>query len=487
MPHQNVDMKHLRKRATSGARWTATATGARILLQFVQLAILARLLRVEDFGLMAIANVVLAFAVTFGDAGVSNAIIHFRDAKREELSSLYWLNVLGGIAIFVLMWFAAPWVAHFYHQPTLASVLRAASIIFVVGPLGQQFQVLLERDLHFRRLAYVEIVALILSSVVGIVLAMRGWGVWSLVWSSLLGSGLKSLVLAAIGWSTWRPLLRFVPRECGRFLHFGAFQMGERTVNLAGQHLDKLVIGYLLGPGPLGYYELAYRFISRPYQIVNSLFTRVAFPVFSAVQKDRDRMRKGYLELIEALAAITIPLYIAMFAFAAPMVDVQLGPRYETTVSLLQILWIVGLSFALTSPAGTLLLACGRADLGFYVNVVRTSLILVGVWIGSHWGLVGIAWSLVGVVVAVMFPIQAYVRWMLVGMGWGEFMSRLLPFFGAALAVAAVGIAADRWIAWPDAVVELAVMLPASGAIYVGLLWWRARPRVERIIRLVRS
>src|SRR5262245_54226056 len=121
----DVDIKQLRRRATSGARWTATATGVRVVLQFVQLAILARLLRVEDFGLMSIANVVLAFAVAFADAGVSNAIIHYRDAKREELSSLYWLNVIGGMVIFGLMWLAAPWIANLYHQPLLAPVLRA--------------------------------------------------------------------------------------------------------------------------------------------------------------------------------------------------------------------------------------------------------------------------------------------------------------------------------------------------------------------------
>jgi O-antigen/teichoic acid export membrane protein len=258
-----VDIKHLRRRATSGARWTATATGARILLQFIQLAVLARLLRVEDFGLMAIANVVLGFAVTFSDAGVSNAIIHYRDASREELSSLYWLNVLGGVVIFALMWYASPWIARFYNQTPMADILRAASLAFIVGPLGQQFQVLFERDLRFRRIAAVEIASLVLSAVVGIVLALRGFGVWSLVWSSVLGSALKSLSLAAMGWSRWRPMARFVPRECRRFLHFGAFQMGERTLNLAGQHLDKLVIGFVMGTGPLGYYELAYRFILR--------------------------------------------------------------------------------------------------------------------------------------------------------------------------------------------------------------------------------
>ncbi|HXV13470.1 MAG TPA: MOP flippase family protein [Candidatus Krumholzibacteria bacterium] len=483
---QDVDIKHLRRRATSGARWTAAATGVRVGLQFLQLAILARLLRVEDFGVMAIANVAMAFAVTFSDAGVSNAIIHYRDAKREELSSLYWLNVLGGLVVFVAMWFAAPLVARFYHQPTLEPVLRVAASVFIVGPLGQQFQVLFERDLHFGRLSVVEIASLVAGAVVGIVLAVRGFGVWSLVWSSVLSSVLRSLGLAAIGWARWRPMLHFVPRECGRFLHFGAYQMGEKTVNLAAQHLDKLVIGYLLGTGPLGYYELAYRFISRPHQIINSLFTRVAFPVFSAVQHDRDRLRKGYLELIEAIAAIMIPLHLAMFALAEPLVGVQLGPRYETTVALLQILWIAGMAFAITSPVGTLLLACGRADIGFWINVVRTTLVIVSVFVGARWGVVGIAWALVVVVVAVMFPAQAYVRWLVVGMGWGEFVSRLTPFLAAASVAAAVCILARRVIAWPSDLVELVVMLPVAGAVYLGLLWWRARPRVQRILRLVR-
>ena len=146
-----------------------------------------------------------------------------------------------------------------------------------------------------------------------------------------------------------------------------------------------------------------------------------------------------------------------------------------------------GLSFALTSPAGTLLLACGRADIGFYVNLVRTALIIVGVWVGSQWGLTGIAWSLVAVVVAVMFPIQAYVRWVVVGMGWGEFISRLLPFMASASVASAVCMASHRWIPWPSDLIELGVMLPLAAGIYLGLLWWKSRARLQRIVRLVRS
>jgi hypothetical protein len=124
---------------------------------------------------------------------------------------------------------------------------------------------------------------------------------------------------------------------------------------------------------------------------------------------------------------------------------------------------------------------------GFYLNVVRTTLVIAGVWLGAKWGVVGISWSLVIVIVIVMFPVHAYLRRLVVGMGWGEFMERLMPFFGASVAAAAVCMAADRWVSWPSDLVELCVVLPAGAAVYAGLLWWRARARVQRIIRLVRS
>ena len=160
----DVDIQHLRKRATSGARWTGSATGVRILLQFVQLAVLARLLRVEDFGLMAMVNVVLAFALTFADSGVSNAIIHYRDAQRGELSSLYWLNLICGVLVAASLWLLAPFIASIYNEPPLIELLRAGASVFVIAPLGQQFQALMERDLRFRRLASIEVAAVVSSS-----------------------------------------------------------------------------------------------------------------------------------------------------------------------------------------------------------------------------------------------------------------------------------------------------------------------------------
>lgn len=484
---QDVDIKHLRKRATSGARWTGTSTGVRIAAQFLQLAILARLLDVSDFGLMAMVNVVLAFAQTFADSGVSNAIIHYRDARREELSSLYWLNVLSGVGVFALTWLVAPLVARVYHQPALVPLLHVASLVFIVVSLGQQFITLSERDLRFRSLASIEIASVVVSAIVGIWLAWTGYGVWSLVWSNLVAAVVRSGAMAVVGWSTWRPQMHFRPMECRRYLHFGAYQMGDRTVNLVGQQLDKIVIGIVMGPTPLGYYDMASRMTSRPYQIVNPIFTRVAFPVFAAVQKDRERLRKGYLELMEVLTGLTIPIYIGMMALASPFVLVQLGDKFAPSIPLLRILAVLGLAYALSSPASSLILACGRADIGFYLNILRTGMILLGIWAGARWGLVGIACAMVIVVWAVMFPTHAYVRWKLVRMTLGEFLNATQPFFWSALGAAVPCLAGHYFLRWPSAVFELAVLGAVFTGVYAGLLWLCARARIMRVVRLVRS
>ncbi len=483
----DVDIKCLRRRATAGARWIAAATGVRVATQFVQLAILARLLRVEDFGLMALVGVVIAFSKAFGDAGVSNAIIYYRNATRDELSSLYWLNVLSGLAVFAMVWVCAPAIARFYHQPLLTDLVRASSVVFVLGPLGRQFEVLSERDLHFRRLALIETLSVLVGATVGVILAWRGYGVWSLVFSTILQAVVSAFALAVVGWSTWRPRLRFVPRECRRFLHFGLYQMGERTLNLAGQNVDKLVIGALMGPALLGYYELAYRFVARPYQIINPIFTRVAFPVFSAVQGERDRLRKGFLELIDGVAAISMPVYLGMLAVAEPFIRVQLGTGYEPTIGLLQILAIYGLVASIGSPAGSLLMACGRADLGFYLNVLRTVLVLIGIWIGARWGLTGIAWSVVMVSVLVMFPVGLYLRRHLIDLGTRQYLSHLAPYFWIALASAAAAVLAHTLVQWPSPVLELFVLVIIGAAVYVGLLVSLERPRLNRVLALVRS
>lgn len=481
------DVRALRKKATSGARWTGVATGARITTQLVQLAILARLLEPEDFGLMAMINVVVVFGQSFGDVGISNAIIHYRDATRRELSSLYWLNIFGGVVVYLAVVLISPLVAGLFGEPRLNELLDWGALVFLITPVGHQFQVLLERELDFKRVARVEVAATILGAGAGITMAIVKADVTSLIVAMLAHAGTRSLLYAVLGWRHWRPRLGFAWADCRRFIRFGAFQMGERSLNLLSQQLDKLLIGVMMGAGPLGYYDLAYRLIARPYQTINPVFTRVAFPVFSRVQNEVERLRKGFLELIEVLGAIMIPIYVALAALAAPVVFLQLGPQYGETVGLVRVLAILGGLYALGNPLGSVLLARGRADVAFFMNLLRIAVYAGAIWIGSRFGLSGVAWALVISFLALLFPVGFYVRWWLMQMSPGVYLKALWPFSAAAAVAGAVVYALAVRIGWPDDVVALAVLLPVGAGVYIGLLRLWKRDSLERVVALVRS
>lgn len=481
------EIQALRKKATSGARWTATATVIRVMTQFVQIAILARLLDVSDFGLFEMIMIAMVVGQAFGDAGVNNAIIHFQNATRKELSSLYWLNMLAGWVVFAVTWLVVPLVAELYSEPRLTDLLRYTAVVFVITPIGQQFQLLLERDLRFRRVAFYEVVAIVLGSAISISMAFLGYGVMSLVALIISQGTIKSLLLASYGWRSHRPMFRLHWSECKRFVSFGAYQMAERGLNILGQHLDKLLIGLLIGMEPLGYYGQAYRLIVRPYQVINPIFTRVAFPVFSRVQKDLKRLNSGFLELISVVSAIMFPVYGALMAFAEPVVLIQLSAKFESAIPLMQILSIVGVFYALGNPFGSILLARGRADISFYLNVVRVVGFTGGILIGAQYGVEGIAWALVVVVAGIMFPTGIWIRYRLLGMKPGIYFAAFLPFLLITIVVMGGARLLLELVPFPDPIVALAVLAPASGVAYLAILRIFQKQRLDKIFALVRS
>ena len=166
-------------------------------------------------------------------------------------------------------------------------------------------------------------------------------------------------------------------------------------VQALGQQLDKILIGALMGPTSLGYYDLAYRLVIRPFQMINPIFTRVGFPVFSRVQDDLERLRKGFLHLLEVIVAVLAPVYVAMIALAGPIIHVQLGPDYDPSIRLLRILSLLGLLLGIGNPVGSVVLARGRADVAFYLNVLRLGVFATAIVIGARYGMEEIAWGLV--------------------------------------------------------------------------------------------
>lgn len=416
----------LKKLAISGVKWTSLASIVNALLQILQVTILARFLSPSDFGLMAIVMVVLGFAQAFLDMGISNAIIHKQEITHQQLSTLYWVNILAGLLVYGIVFGSSTFIASFYHEPLLEDMIVVVGIIFLITPFGQQFLVLLEKKLQFQVIAKISIVNKIISLAVTSLLAYYGFGVYSLVYGAITSAMVSTLQYVLIGLKYYKPSLYFNLSEIKEFLQFGLYQMGEKIINYFNSQFDTILIGKLLDVESLGIYTIAKELIMKPASIVNPIITKVAFPTMSKIQDDIPRLKAIYLKMINFLASINFSLYVIIIILAPELVVLLFGNKWLEAVPIVQILAIFGAIKSTVNPIGSLLLARGRADLGFYWNLGLFFYVPLSIYIYSHWGLVGISWGLVANIIILQLPGYYILVKPLCGAGFREYFWQII-------------------------------------------------------------
>ena len=300
--------------------------------------------------------------------------------------------------------------------------------VFFITPFGQQFQFLIQKEFHFKLLTKIEMLVSFTDAAVAIILAFLGFGVFSLIWGKLASASLRVLLLFCWSQRHWRPRWHFKRHDLKGFVSFGLYQMGEKTVNYINSNLDYLLIGYLLGAKSLGYYTLAYNLIIKPTIMINPIVTKVAFPVFSKLQNDINKLKRGYLKVLQLLSFVNFPLMVGLAVVAPVAVPIVFGKQWLPSIVLIQILTIVGLLRSTGNPVGSLLLAKGRADLGFKWNVALMATQIPGLYFGAKYGgTVGVAIAfsiLMGIYAIVSYPIL--IRTIL-GPCLGEYVSSMWP------------------------------------------------------------
>jgi O-antigen/teichoic acid export membrane protein len=396
----------LRKKAFQGVKWTTIAAIINASAQLIQIAVLTRFLDKEDFGLMAIALFVIGISQIFLDMGLSNSIIYKQKVNSVQLHTLFWVNIFMGIGIFFILILLAPYIAIVYESPKLQPVIYTTAFTFLILPLGQLYETLLKKELQFKALAFRDIYGKLTGLVVGIGLAVMHFGVFSLVYANLATALVSMSLLVLNGLSLYKPKFQFSWKSLKQdeFISFGLFQMGENIVGYFNAQFDTLLIGKLLGMEALGMYNIAKQLAFKPYQIINPILTKVAFPILAKLQNEIARLRETYLNIIRTLTMTNAPIYMIMILWAKPLIHIFFGPGWESAIPIFQLLCITALCNSIGNPVGALQLAKGRADLGFYWNIGMFLFMPLSIWIGSFWGLMGVAWALTIFKVVVLFP-----------------------------------------------------------------------------------
>lgn len=436
-------------------------------LNFLQLAILARLLVPADFGLMAIVMALMAFLQVFADCGVSNAIFYHQEISQEQLSSLYWLNVGSSIALAALIIMISPWVATYYGQPELHPLFVLSAFTLVIAAVGQQIRIVAEKNLRFSMLAKVEVSGAILGMLVAVSIASTGGGAYALVGGAMANVALSTVLVWFFLADGWRPLWVFRVLEIRHFLNFGAYMMGNNLLNIFNSQVDVLLGAKMLGAQSIGMYSLPKEFCLRVSSVFNPIVTRVGTPVMAKVQDEDALMKRVYLQTMRMTASMNFPVYVALGVFAPEVVNLAFGHKWSDAVPLMQVFAVWALLRSTSNPIGSLLIARGRADMSFKWNLAMLCIVPPMIWLGSQWGVLGLALSLLCLMMVVYVPNWYFLVKPLCGAGFREYSNQLLPPLIASVIAATVASGATWWFS--DDLVRLSVGMLVGSLVYLGL------------------
>jgi len=405
--------------------WMGYGKGGQSLLRVLALVILARLLTPEDFGVVGAAVVVVEFCGIFSQLGLGPALVLRRELEPRHVQTAFAVSLAFGVVIGAAIWLSAPVVATFFRTESVEPVIRALAWVFPVKGLSVVAESLLQRDLRFRWLANVDVIAYAAGyGVVGIGLAAAGFGVWALVGATMCESIGRTCILLV----THPPPRRLLP-EKRAFMELMYFGGGFTTARFAGDLAlqgDKLVVGRWLGPAALGLYGRAYELMARPAALFGQILDDVLFPTMARVQGDLPRLAAAYRRGVALIALVMLPTSVMLFLLAPEVIYLVLGPKWADVTVPFQILTVGMLLRTSYKMSDSLVRATGAVYRRAWRQLIYAFLVIAGAWIGQHWGIAGVALGVLGAL-AVNFVLMAQLGLREAQMTWGTFGRAHLP------------------------------------------------------------
>lgn len=443
-----------------------SGSGAKI-ITLVGLALLARLLSPAEFGLLAFALTYIVYVDTIADLGSGTALIYWPDRRDDAAQVTFLINLTAGIFWSAATFVLAPAIAGFFNAPQGTPIVRALSVTFLIKYLGNTHDALMRKDLRFREAAIPEVMNAIARMAVGVTLAWRGFGAWSLVWAHLSGLLIWTTLLWVL--VRWRPSWRF-PRDLFRpMLSYGRGIIFVNVLAAIQHQFDLLMISRRLGLTPLGLYQLAGRIPEATVAMIYRVASDVLLPAFARASASGENPKAVYLTAARYVGAATLPVACGLALLSKPFVLLFFGPKWVAAAPIVSALAIlVGLR-ALAAHPGDVLKATGRVSLLARIGFLRVSMIVVAVLIASRWSALAVAVSLL-VVDAVALLLALAVTSRAIGVSFGEIARAFSPgFIAAGVMSAALGLwlrFAPDWPPLPAAVVPVLI----GGAIYLAVL-----------------
>lgn len=445
-------------RAMSAFTWRFASESLKFVLQLTVMVILARLVRVDQFGLLALGMVVTNLVFRVSEIGIYYAVVQRKDLTDTHIRVAFTLSTLFGLFFMTVVYMTAPLAGALLRNDEVTPILRLMSMTFLFMNLGSTAMGLLQRRLDYRSLLIAELCSYGVGyALVSVALALLGYGVWALAWASVIQFLLRSALLLWLSPHPKRPSL--ASREARQLLTFGVGSSLSTLANYAAINGDYFIVGRWLGAAALGLYSRAYQLMTLPMMQFTSVIASVLFPVYSMIQDEDARLRRAYLNSV-SLSAIIVTPTLATLGIAAPEIMSGIfGAEWAGAAAPLTILCAGGSLNAAYTLGDSLARAKGAVYAKARCHAIYAACVFAGSYIGARWGIVGVA---VGVVIAtiVMYLLMAHLTNRLVGANWKQYLLCQLP--GAILGASVVAVALPITILLRSAHLPSLLILPAA-------------------------
>ena len=381
--------RDLKQKTARGVAITMTRSVLNALLQMAAIPLLARLLTPDDYGVLTMATSVTGLAALFSEAGLGVATIQRKQISPEYVNAMFWISLGIGLLLTLLTAICSPFIAWFFDVPALTAITIVLGMTFLIDGFSIQHRALMNRNLQFMKLAWIDLAAAAVSFGVGITTAYMGWGYWALVAMPISLSLFRSITLVLI--ADWFPTRPAYAIDVMDSLKFGANITSFSFLNYFIRKGDDVIVGRCFGTELLGSYNRAYSLLMLPLRQVFSPLTAVLVPVLSKLQNDELAFNRLYAQANSAMAYIVNPLVVILIILPTDCVLIILGDQWKEAIPLVRILAFGGIIQPMVSSVGWVFIASGNPDKHLRWAIIACPVFLASFLIGAQFGMTGIA------------------------------------------------------------------------------------------------
>lgn len=446
----------LKKQAVSGVFWTTIQQFGKQGIAFFTSLILARLLSPQEFGLIAMISVFIALGDGVIKSGLTNSLIRSENLDEEDYSTVFYFNLLGSFVVYGILYFSAPFIAKFYNQSQLTEIIQIYGVIFIVNAFSAVQLARLTKQLDFKTQMIVALPSIVISSAIGIYMAYNGYGVWSLVWNSLIQSGLSTIQL----WyhSKWIPVLKFSTEKFKYHFNYGFKIMLSGTIDILFTNIYAIIIGKYFIPAQVGFYNRASTLQMFPVINLSMILSKVSFPLFAKIQNDNEKLKSVYKKLMQMVTFLIAPTLIFMGVLAEPLFRFLFTEKWLPAVPYFQILCYNGILYPLHSYNLQILNVKGRSDLFLKLELIKKVIVVIMLVISFQFGIFGL---LIGSTITstIAFFINNYYSGKYIGYNAFEQLKDVLPIIIIAVFSGGIIYLTDTFVFKPNLIDFLRLLL----------------------------